>query len=180
MNDDSSNDGAEDLEPSVDSTTFTATLGTVSAFPELARVTRIDPEGYVWVALEDGGAERRARLALCGEGLSTDMTVAVRFERGDRRCPVIVGLVSDRLPPGEDVTAREEPAKPTTQGRDLTITPSLDGRRVQVRAEDEIVLECGQASITLRRNGRVVVRGTHVETYSEGVNRIKGAQVRIN
>jgi len=26
----------------------------------------------------------------------------------------------------------------------------------------------------------VLIRGTHVETYSEGTNRIKGGQVRIN
>jgi uncharacterized protein (DUF2345 family) len=55
-----------------------------------------------------------------------------------------------------------------------------DGKRVRVTAKDEIVLECGKASITLRRNGRVVVRGTHVETNSEGTNRIKGGHVRVN
>ena len=56
----------------------------------------------------------------------------------------------------------------------------VDGRRVVVEAEDEIVLRCGEASITLRRNGRVVVRGTYVETRSKGVNRIKGGSVQIN
>ena len=38
----------------------------------------------------------------------------------------------------------------------------------------------GPASITLRRNGRVVIKGTYVETHSEGTNRIKGGQVQIN
>jgi hypothetical protein len=51
---------------------------------------------------------------------------------------------------------------------------------MHIVAQDEIVLECGSASITLRRNGRVVIRGEYVETYSEGTNRIKGGQVRIN
>ena len=36
------------------------------------------------------------------------------------------------------------------------------------------------ASITLRRNGRLVVRGAYVETRAEGVNRIKGGSVKIN
>jgi hypothetical protein len=62
----------------------------------------------------------------------------------------------------------------------VVIEADVDGRRVRVLAKDEIVLECGKASITLRRNGRVVVRGTHIETNSEGANRIKGAQVRVN
>ena len=60
------------------------------------------------------------------------------------------------------------------------IEADVDGKRVRIVAQDEIVLECGQASITLRRNGRVIIRGTYVETHSEGTNRIKGAQVRIN
>ena len=60
------------------------------------------------------------------------------------------------------------------------IEADIDGRRVRIVAKDEIVLECGQASVTLRRNGRIIIRGTYVETHSEGTNRIKGGQVRIN
>jgi hypothetical protein len=56
----------------------------------------------------------------------------------------------------------------------------VDGRRVEIEAADEIVLRCGQASIVLRRNGRIVIRGTYVETRSRGVNRIKGGSVEIN
>jgi uncharacterized protein (DUF2345 family) len=60
------------------------------------------------------------------------------------------------------------------------IEVDVDGKRVRIVAQDEIVLQCGSASITLRRNGRIVVKGTNVENYSEGTNRIKGGQVRIN
>lgn len=60
------------------------------------------------------------------------------------------------------------------------IEADVDGQRVRIIAKDEIVLECGQASVTLRRNGRIIIRGTYVETHSEGTNRIKGGQVRIN
>jgi hypothetical protein len=56
----------------------------------------------------------------------------------------------------------------------------LDGKRVVIDARDEIVLRCGKASITLRRNGRIVIRGTYVETRAEGVNRIQGGSVQIN
>ena len=68
--------------------------------------------------------------------------------------------------------AEEEPA--------CVLEADVDGRRVKIVAKDEIVLECGQASITLRRNGKVIVRGTYVETHSTGTNRVKGGQVRIN
>lgn len=56
----------------------------------------------------------------------------------------------------------------------------VDGRRVVFEAQDEIVLRCGEASITLRRNGRIVVRGAYVETRARGVVRIKGGSVQVN
>src|SRR5581483_9967134 len=55
----------------------------------------------------------------------------------------------------------------------------IDGARVRICARDEIVIACGPASITLRRNGRIVIRGTHVETRAAGTNRIRGGQVRV-
>jgi hypothetical protein len=56
----------------------------------------------------------------------------------------------------------------------------VDGKRIVIDGKDEIVLRCGHASITLRRNGRVVIRGTYVESRSKGTNRIKGGSVLIN
>jgi len=56
----------------------------------------------------------------------------------------------------------------------------VDGKRVVIEGQDEVVLRCGQASITLRRNGKVVVRGTYLETRATGTNRIKGGSVQIN
>jgi hypothetical protein len=60
------------------------------------------------------------------------------------------------------------------------VDATVDGWRVVLDAQEEVVLRCREASITLRRNGRVVIRGTYVETRSRGVNRIKGGSVQIN
>ena len=85
-----------------------------------------------------------------------------------------------KVSPTPSRTARA--AKPKTQ----TLEPAeplealVDGKRVVIDAQDEVVIRCGKASITLRRNGRVVIRGTYVETRAEGVNRIKGGSVQIN
>jgi hypothetical protein len=91
-------------------------------------------------------------------------------------------LQTSRLPVPE---IDSEPAAPPTAPGDAesgaqVVEADIDGRRVRIVAQDEIVLECGQASVTLRRNGRIIIRGTYVETHSEGTNRIKGGQVRIN
>jgi Domain of unknown function (DUF6484) len=90
-------------------------------------------------------------------------------ERSDR--PIVVGWI-ERSP-----VVRVDPGDARTGAR---LEALVDGRRVVLDAEDEIVLQCGEASITLRRNGRIVIRGAYVETRSRGVNRIKGGTVQIN
>ena len=56
----------------------------------------------------------------------------------------------------------------------------LDDQRLELRAEREIVLRCGKASITLTRAGKVIIQGAYLSSRSSGVNRIKGGSVQIN
>jgi hypothetical protein len=112
----------------------------------------------------------------CGKlpdrGDRTEVLLTFESERSDR--PIVVGFLTP--------TTSAAPAMSTGEAPDST--PSLealvDGKRVVIEGEDEIVLKCGLASVTLRRNGRVVVRGTYVETRANGVNRIRGGTVEIN
>src|SRR6185312_2391944 len=83
-------------------------------------------------------------------------------------------------PAGELESLLQAPVSHPAAQEPQVIEADIDGRRVRIVARDEIVLECGEASITLRRNGRIIIKGTYVETCSEGTNRIKGGQVRIN
>ena len=81
---------------------------------------------------------------------------------------LLVGLVRERV--GEK--ARE--ARP---GR---LEVSVDGEKVKLEAEHDIELRCGQASITLRYDGRIELRGTHILSASRGPNRVKGATIALN
>lgn len=146
----------------------------------LARIVTVDDVGTVGVQLAGTAHPRSARLGvpLSAEELlaaaKTGRPAILAFENGDPALPIIVGLMQ--------AMAREA-ASPSPSARDSRaqeVNAEVDGRRVRIVAEDEIVLACGSASITLRRNGRVVIHGDYVETYSEGTNRIKGGQVRIN
>lgn len=106
----------------------------------------------------------------------------------NRSLAVILGL----LPGGQAESAQPETSAsaltPPVQGPDIQPPPapltgvqaSVDGRRVELTAQDEVVLKCGDASITLRRNGRIVIRGAYVESHAKGTNRIKGGSVLIN
>ena len=42
------------------------------------------------------------------------------------------------------------------------------------------MLRCGKASITLTREGKVLIKGAYLSSRSSGVNRIKGGSVQIN
>lgn len=100
--------------------------------------------------------------------------VVLLFDDGDPGRPIVAGfLEAPSATPGLDAALEA-----TVEARpDVAL---VDGRRVVIDGKDEVVLRCGKASITLRRNGKVVVRGLHVETHAAGTNRIKGGSVKIN
>lgn len=97
--------------------------------------------------------------------------VLVVFDGGDTQAPVIVGMLEPQV-------LREQPAavEPAEPG----VTVQADGERHVITAEREIVLRCGDASITLTRAGRVIIKGRHILSRSAGYNKIKGAAIDIN
>jgi hypothetical protein len=89
--------------------------------------------------------------------------------------PIVLGLV---LQEPSETPLLDELLSPVPRGRPLEAR--VDGKRVVIEGQDQVVLRCGEASITLRRDGKVVVRGRYVETHASGTNRIKGGAVKIN
>ena len=118
----------------------------------------------------------RTTLGLGAEELAAlgadqrEVLLVFEAERSDQ--PILVGVL-DRPVSEAPATPGEGDVAPPKEAR-------VDGQRVLLEAHDEIELRCGEASIILRRNGRVVIRGVYVETRSRGVNRIKGGSVQIN
>ena len=96
--------------------------------------------------------------------------VALAFQGGDSRLPVILGLIHSPAP--------EAPVELTPEETEVEV--ERDGERVTLSADKEIVLKCGKASITLTRSGKILLRGTYLLNRSSGVNRIKGGSVQIN
>lgn len=100
--------------------------------------------------------------------------VLLAFADGDLSRPIVVGVLRPASAPAAVEVALPGVAKGAAK------EALIDGRRVVLEAQDELVLRCGESSITLRRNGRVVIRGAYVETSARGVNRVKGGSVKIN
>ncbi len=95
-------------------------------------------------------------------------SVVVLCEQGDPRRPIVVGVLQ------ESMAVRAAVHSPDV------LAVQVDGDRMVLTAEREIVLRCGDASITLTRAGKVLIKGTYVLSRSSGYNRIKGAAVDIN
>jgi hypothetical protein len=107
--------------------------------------------------------------------------VALVFESGDPARPILLGLIQPAIPNSQRLYAEVRNLKTAvgpTGG--MKIDATVDGKCIEIEGQDQIVLRCGEASLTLRRNGRVIIRGTYVESRSKGVNRIKGGSVQIN
>ncbi|WP_437518486.1 DUF6484 domain-containing protein [Sorangium sp. So ce1099] len=108
-----------------------------------------------------GGVPARSMTALGPEDEGRE--VALLFEGGRRDRPVVMGRMH---------------AEGAARRADATAT--ADGERLVLTAEKEIVLQCGKASITLTRAGKILIRGAYLLTRSSGVNRIQGGSVQIN
>jgi len=88
--------------------------------------------------------------------------VALLFEDGDPCRPLIMGLI-------ESSTSNQH-----------QVSANVDGETLRLTAKRQIVLQCGEASITLTRAGKVLIRGKYVLSRSSGINMVKGGIIRLN
>lgn len=119
--------------------------------------------------------------------------VALLFSDNDIEKPIIIGFIHN---PFEDILDNYDTSKsnePITEMADsqhesqenLQLSQKTDdvlieGDRVVFEANKEIVLKCGESSITLTKSGKILIRGKYLLNRSSGVNRIMGGSVQIN
>ena len=137
--------------------------------PVLGTVVEAMPGHDAEVEFEGADGEVMRRPAISTVAIDRRVVghpVVLMFVGGDLDCPVIIG----RVEPG-----RASPPKVTR-----TQALVLDGRELVLEADSSLTLRCGQSSITLTRDGRVVIRGTNVVSRASGVNRIRGGTIKLN
>lgn len=139
----------------------------------IAHLAALDERGQAWVLWDDaepgasGGPPQavpaRTTIALAPEHVGRELLVC---RAGRAAQPIIVGVL---LGPG---------------GVDPAAQPSIDliveRRRITFAASTEVVLRCGQGSITLSADGKVALRGLDIVSTATRTQRIRGGSVRIN
>jgi hypothetical protein len=120
--------------------------------------------GAILVALEDAEDQ-----SIPCERLETTDCLQARYRVGDRvlvwRPPMrdamgcILGRVS--LPSPQEIHGP-------------------DSSESTIRADGKLTLRCGKSQISLKEDGKVLVKGVDVVSHAKSSQRIKGASVRIN
>lgn len=139
-----------------------------------ARLVALDERGRAWVQSPDApaGARSKARaarstVALAAAHVGSEVLVCRANLEGEL---VIVGVLVEPRPAGAEGEAGGE------QNLDLVI----ERRRLVLSAKTEVVLRCGEGSITLAANGKVTISGVDVVSSAARTQRIRGGAVRIN
>jgi hypothetical protein len=89
-------------------------------------------------------------------------TVLLVFDQGDPTRPIIIGIVRDRF----------EKYFPQRL--------KMAAKEILLEGAEEVSLRCGESSLTLRKDGKAVLKGREVLSRASRTNRIKGATVQIN
>lgn len=118
--------------------------------PGAARVARV-----IWM-------ERAPDWSLC-----RGLRVVLGFEDGNPTKPIVLGLL-------------DRPPEAVEDSDDAQSAAEDKPKVLRIESEQELILECGKAKISLRADGRVVILGGYLLSRSKGVNKIKGGSVQIN
>jgi hypothetical protein len=146
----------------------------------IGRIVRMDDSGCILVDYPGNACgpivartTSSVRSHISHQQNPTGREVLLAFENNNPGLPIIVdtmySLIEEITEPATTVLEADEPHEVT-----------LDGKRISLEAENEIVLKCGKASITLTSAGKVLIKGEYVLSHSSGENRIRGGSVSIN
>lgn len=116
--------------------------------------------------------------------------VALMFLDGSLRKPLVVGLIYSPLEEiienfelaaiQKDALDRNADFQSSSGNIGADSDMHVDGRKVVLEAQEEVVFKCGDASITLNKSGKISIRGKYILNRATGVNRILGGSVQVN
>ncbi len=144
------------------------------AMPVIATIVKSDFPGKIMIQ-HNSHEPKSAKLVstvdryTLAQEKSIGRQVLVVFENGDPNLPVITGVMENVL---EDIIEIEMPEEP--------VRATIDDKKQLFEAKEQITLKCGQASITLNKHGKIIIKGAEVISRASGTNKIKGSNIQLN
>jgi len=192
-----------------DTSNYTETESISSASEALAAgevvlgdLVGITAEGQAKVSFSVGGEVFDSRIAKTTQPLKPSYIgrqAVLMFLDQDLCQPIITGFIHGSLESfltvaddvgAQDVSTQDVSTQDSNEDQDvfpsepeapLTVKVDADQeKKLFLEGKDEVVLKCGEASITLTRQGKVILRGKYILSRSSGVNRILGGSVQVN
>jgi len=152
----------------------------------IGSIVDIDSQGQVRVDYHTN-PKKQPLIAVSTMGINRKhigRQAALLFADGDPARPVIMGLIHsplDEMLETYELTPVLETRMETMPRSNVTMdNVTINGKRIVLEGEEEIVLKCGDASITLTKAGKILIRGKYLLNRSTGVNRIMGGSVQVN
>lgn len=109
---------------------------------------------------KDHAIPARSLTALSPDDAGSE--VALLFEDGKRNRPLVVGKIV-------------EPAYSKTGPKVIS-----DGETVSINAKSQIELRVGKASIVMKKDGHITIRGSYLVSHASAANRIRGGSINLN
>jgi hypothetical protein len=156
-----------DLEDLADFAGATGATGTTGAGVTVGSLVAMTDDGRTPLVVypgQTGTAAVRARSVVDLHGAHIGREVVLMFAGAE---PIVMGVLRE----GSGWPVEERPG---------AVSVDADGERLVVTAQEQLVLRCGSASITLTRAGKVLIEGEYLSSRSRGVNRIKGGSIQLN
>ena len=141
--------------------------GTVVVVGSLVALSSEGSSALVTYRGQPGSTALRAQTTVSLDSSQIGLPVVLAFEDANPARPIVIGCVRKELTPH----LRERPD---------SVQIDADGDRLMVSAKEQLVLRCGNASITLTKAGKIIIEGAYVSNRSSGVLRLRGASVQIN
>jgi hypothetical protein len=161
-----------------------------AAQPCLGRIVDVDADGrprVVFAGLVGPPPVARILGTVASEQLEAarheGRPILIGFLEGRADAPVIVSLASLADLPQLAPPSPPSPSEPELDELEVEVdgaaSVGLEGRQL-IEAEQELVLRCGAAAITLRADGTVRVTGRDITSWARRRHRIRGGSVAIN
>jgi hypothetical protein len=146
---------------------------------KVVRITRDGKPVVTYPGCDTGGVEATLLVGATSRLQPDRSEPMLLLFLENQRQPIILGAITDRFAQDTETdTDSLKIRKPQELSRPASTL--VDGKRIVISAQNEIVLKCGMSSLVLRRDVKVVIKGKRLVSRAKETNRIRGGAVHIN